>query len=94
MLKDIVQVRPLPNFCLWLQFEDGVQGIVNLREIVPFTGIFEALQNPQFFAQVAVNPEWGTIFWENGADLDPDVLYSIITGEAIEYAHVNTAGSK
>jgi hypothetical protein len=32
---------------------------------------------------VDVNPEWGTIFWPNGADLDPDVLYSMVTGEAI-----------
>ncbi|MFN7656860.1 MAG: DUF2442 domain-containing protein, partial [Dolichospermum sp.] len=35
------------------------------------------------FQQVKVHPEWGTIYWENGADLDPDVLYSIITNQSI-----------
>ncbi|MFN9174661.1 MAG: DUF2442 domain-containing protein [Synechocystis sp.] len=32
-----------------------------------------------YFAQVKVNPELGTIQWPNGADLDPDVLYDLIS---------------
>ena len=45
--------------------------------------IFEPLNDDAFFAQVRVNPETGTIEWPNGADLDPDVLYSKISGEPL-----------
>jgi len=83
MLKDIVKVRPLKDFHLHLEFEDGVEGEVDVRKLVKFKGIFVALMDESFFAKVDVNPEWGTIFWPNGADLDPDVLYSIVTGEKI-----------
>ncbi len=43
-------------------------------------GIFAALQDPDFFAQVRVDAEAGTIVWPNGADLDPDVLYEAAHG--------------
>jgi hypothetical protein len=32
------------------------------------------LQDPQFFAQVHVDPELETVVWPNGYDMDPDVL--------------------
>ncbi len=83
MLKDIIKVKPLKDFHLHLEFEDGAKGEVDIHKLVRFTGIFEPLQDETFFAKVDVNPEWGTIFWPNGADLDPDVLYSMVTGEAI-----------
>ena len=83
MLKDIVKVKPLKDFHLHLEFEDGIKGEVDVRKLVKFKGVFVALKDETFFAKVDVNPEWGTIFWPNGADLDPDVLYSIVTGEKI-----------
>ena len=83
MLKDIIEVTPLENYQLYLKFEDGQEGIVELNQIIKFTGIFEPLKNLETFRQVKINPEWGTIYWENGADLDPDVLYSIITNKPI-----------
>ena len=83
MLKEIVRVRSLENFRLFLEFEDGIRGEVDIRKLIRFTGVFEALKDETFFAKVADNPEWGTIFWPNGADLDPDVLYSKVTGEEI-----------
>ena len=83
MLKDIISVKPLEGYQLHLKFEDEKQGIVDISQLIEFTGIFAPLQDLAYFKQVKLNPEWGTIYWENGADLDPDVLYSIVTNQAI-----------
>ena len=37
--------------------------------------MFEPLANPDYFAQVRVDDELGTVVWPNGADLDPLVLH-------------------
>ena len=83
MLKDIVEVRPAEGYRLFLRFEDGVEGIVDVATMVRFNGVFAPLRNREEFLKVAVNSEIGTICWPNGADLDPDVLYACVTGEAI-----------
>jgi len=83
MLKDIIAVQAKEEYKLYLKFEDGVEGIVDISQLIEFTGVFATIQNQDYFNQVKVNPDWGTIYWENGADLDPDVLYSIIKGETI-----------
>lgn len=87
MLKDIVAVQPLDRYKLHLTFEDDVAGIVDIAEIIDFTGVFAPLNNPAYFAQVTVNPDLGTICWDNGADLDPDVLYSLVANQSLpDYA--------
>ncbi|WP_199250043.1 DUF2442 domain-containing protein [[Phormidium] sp. ETS-05] len=83
MLKDIVAVTPLEAYQLYLRFEDNQDGVVDISEFINFTGIFAPLQDINYFKQVKLNYEVGTIYWENGADLDPDVLYSIITHQPI-----------
>ena len=83
MLKDIIEVKPLNNYQLYLKFEDNQEGIINLEEIIEFVGIFQPLKDLDFFKTVKINPDLGTIYWENGADLDPDVLYSLITNQSL-----------
>jgi hypothetical protein len=51
------------------------------------------LKDRACFAQVRVGPEFGTIVWPNGADLDPLVLYSRITGSPLPKASAK-AGSR
>lgn len=87
MLKDIVAVRPLSPYVLHLRFEDGVEADIDLCSLIEFRGIFAPLQDPSEFAKVRVDPELGTIVWPNGADLDPDVLYSLATGQPIAFEH-------
>ena len=57
MLIDIVKVKPLKDFHLRLEFEDGAKGEVDIRKLIKFRGVFEPLKDETFFAKVDVNPE-------------------------------------
>ncbi len=82
MLKDIISAQARHPHQLHLQFEDGVEGTIDLNQIIEFSGVFAPLRDPDYFATVQVDPEIGTIGWPNGADLDPDVLYSMTSGRS------------
>ncbi len=45
MLKDVTAVHPLDGYRLQIKFEDGVEGVVDLTEIITFEGIFEPLKD-------------------------------------------------
>lgn len=78
-------VRPTGDFRVHLTFTDGLSAEVDLRDwIVGRGGVFRPLESPEFFRQVRVNPEFGTIEWPNQVDLDPDVLYSRAVGKQLE----------
>jgi hypothetical protein len=84
MLQDVTHVEYLAGYQLRLRFEDGVEGVIDVSELVPFRGVFAPLKDKAYFSQARVQADTGTICWPNGADLDPDVLYAAITGEAID----------
>ena len=68
-------VKPLEKFQVLLEFTDGKQKVVDLEPLLRGP-IFEPIrQNPELFRAVRVDDELGIIVWENGADIDPDVLY-------------------
>ena len=74
-LVRIQSVKPLENFTVYLEFTDGTSRDIDLE---PFLRgeVFESIRaNPEAFRAVKVDKRMGTIVWENGADIDPDVLY-------------------
>lgn len=83
MLKDVVEVRHRGSHRLFLRFEDGTAGEVDLADRLTFEGVFAPLRDERAFAMVALNAELGTICWPTGADLDPDVLYAWVRGEPL-----------
>jgi hypothetical protein len=83
MLQDIVEAVPLDGYRLKLRFQDGATGVVDVSQLVRFTGVFAPLRDAKEFASVRVNSELGTVCWPSGADLDPDVLYALVTGKAV-----------
>ena len=83
MLHDVVEVRPLDGYRVYLRFGDGAEGVVDVSRRVPFDGVLAPLRDLEYFRQVRVNTELGTIAWPNGADLDPLVLRSLVTGERL-----------
>lgn len=81
-MMDVTSVKALPDRRLELHFADHTHGQVSIDGIVGrYDGIFSKLLNPEFFEQVRVDPELGTVVWPNGADLCPDVLYAHATGQ-------------
>lgn len=75
MLVDVVGVKVLEGYDLLLNFSDGKEGIVNIKKLISFKGIFSPLKDYGYFTSVKINPDIGTLCWDNGADLAPDSLY-------------------
>jgi hypothetical protein len=83
-LIDVTDVIPIENRTLQLTFADGLQAVINMDEIIQsYTGVFTKLQEDDYFRQVRVSSDLGTIVWPNGADVCPDVLYSFASGRPI-----------
>ena len=72
----VIAVRPLAPFKVWLRFADRREGIVDLEETFAQGGVFEPLRDPETFARVRIEREFGTIEWPGEVDLDPDALYA------------------
>ena len=84
MFPRVSDVQILGDYRLELFFTDGTHGELDFRaRIVGRGGVFKPLQDVEFFRQVTVDREAGTLVWPNGVDFCPDVLYSEVTGRPI-----------
>jgi hypothetical protein len=57
--------------------------VSDVAQLVEFSGVFEPLREPEFFARATVHPELGAVCWPNNADLDSDVLYAKVAGVSV-----------
>ena len=76
MLLDVIAVRYYGEYKLILKFENGEEKLVDLQDRLEGP-IFQPLKDLDFFKQVTLDPELGTIIWPNGADKAPETLYQI-----------------
>jgi Protein of unknown function (DUF2442) len=73
MIPRIVEAHYIAGFRVWIRFNDGVEGDVDLSP--ELTGpIFAPLRNVEEFRRVTLHPELRTLVWPNGADLAPEFL--------------------
>ncbi|MBI5448087.1 MAG: DUF2442 domain-containing protein [Gammaproteobacteria bacterium] len=75
MLHDVVEVKVVDDYVLFLKFEDGKSGRINLKNLLSFQGVFAPLKDKKYFSTVHLNSDIGTICWDSGADLAPSFLY-------------------
>ena len=89
MIPKVIEVRSLEGYKLWLRFQDGVSGTVDLSAEL-WGPMFEPLKDMALFNQAAIHPELETVIWPNGADLAPEFLYQAaqqrVAGDAPEAA--------
>lgn len=73
-MQDVIEARYVNRYTLWLRFDDGTQGEVDLSAEL-YGEIFEPLKDEAYFKQFRVNPDTGTVEWPNRADFAPEFLY-------------------
>jgi hypothetical protein len=76
MILHITYAEHLQGYQLWLKFNDGSEGIVDLAHEL-WGNRFEPLKNPVLFGKVRFDKELSTVVWPNGADLAPEFLYEL-----------------
>jgi hypothetical protein len=85
MFPRVTEVKYIKDYIVGLTFSNGVQSELDLKDKVSGRGgVLAELGNIEFFRQVTVDPEAGTLVWPNGVDFCPDVLYSQATGTPIQ----------
>jgi hypothetical protein len=66
---------------VFVRFDDGLKGELDLSGYCRRDGVFAALEDPGFFKQVCI--EGGTLAWPNGADIAPETVYELLEGEVL-----------
>ncbi len=74
MILHVKEARYLRDYVIWVKFNDGLEGEVDL--VQELTGeIFGPLKDKKIFMSFKIDPVLETIVWENGADLAPEFLH-------------------
>jgi hypothetical protein len=77
-----VAVRPLAHHRLWIRYQDGTEGEVDLSHLAG-KGVFAAWAQAGVFDQVKLGRH-GQLEWPGHLDLCPDSLYLTLTGKRPE----------
>ncbi|MEI6415404.1 MAG: DUF2442 domain-containing protein [Pseudomonadota bacterium] len=73
MYWDVKTVRPLSNYLIYVEIEDGRKGIFDLKPYLDI-GVFRELRNVHYFNQVGIL--FGAVTWPNEQDIAPETLLS------------------
>jgi len=79
MVPRVKDVKYVGDHKIWLAFEDGRQGEVDLKDEL-WGEVFEPLKSQETFEKIPLNPELNTVCWDTGADFAPEFLYAKLKG--------------
>jgi hypothetical protein len=74
MLFDIIKAQHVEDYKINIAFENGQEGIVDLKEYCNKGGLFNNLKDKSYFMKFYVNRDIGTICWPDGLDIAPETL--------------------
>jgi len=77
MILHTTEVTPLPGYRLFLRFNNGAAGEVDLSGELEGE-VFEPLRDTALFSTACQHPVMRTVAWANGADLAPEFLLALM----------------
>jgi Protein of unknown function (DUF2442) len=79
-LKRLTAVRYLCGHRVWIRFNDGAAGEVDLANDL-VGPVFEPLRDVETFRRFRLHEELHTLVWPNGADFAPEFLRNKLDGK-------------
>lgn len=73
-IHTIVDFKIVAPYTIYIKFDDESSQIINFLPLLRGK-IYSPLQNIDFFNQVRLDYEAGTLIWPNDADFDPATLH-------------------
>jgi hypothetical protein len=86
VMHTITECRAERNYTLWIRFDDGLEGSVNLGDLV-LTETYQAISDEETFSRVAIDPISNSVMWAGGIKLDPEVLYRDLASKTFAALH-------
>ena len=83
---DVKIVKPLPDYRIYVEIENGRKGVFDLKPYLD-RGIFRELRDVHYFNQVGIL--FGAVTWPHEQDIAPETLLAEMTG--LETSAVNLA---
>ena len=77
----IVEAHYEKDFIIFIKFNTGESGEIDLKEIINKYKIAEPLRDPDRFSKFYLD-SWPTLAWDCGFDIAPESLYFRLTGKA------------
>ncbi|MEI8351521.1 MAG: DUF2442 domain-containing protein [bacterium] len=74
MILHVKEAKHLHDYVLWVRFNDGAEGEVDLKNELEGE-VFAPLKDPAVFRLFRVHPLFQTLVWPNEADMAPEFLY-------------------
>jgi hypothetical protein len=71
MYWDVKLVKPMPDYRIYVEIEDGRKGVFDLKPYLD-RGVFRELKNVHYFNQVGI--VFGAVTWPHEQDIAPEML--------------------
>ena len=71
MYWDVKFVKPMPDYRIYVEIEDGRKGIFDLKPYLEH-GVFRELKDVSYFNKVGI--VFGAVTWPNEQDIAPETL--------------------
>ncbi len=85
----LLEASHIKDFKIYLRFNTGETGEVDLKDIVYRFEVATPLRDPGVFSEFYLD-SWPTLAWKCGFDIAPESLYFMVTGRVeIESAAVD-----
>lgn len=84
MYWDVKIVKPLSDYRIYVEVEDGRKGFFDMKPYLDF-GVFRELKNEHYFKQVGI--QFGAVTWPHEQDIAPETLLAglqFLESDAVE----------